>query len=93
LIDPSREEIPGLASVRPSSVAIDSNDRRKINPAADRVPVVGLASPTEATAFNVWLRRQWEAKEQLLNGFVKTGAFEHTGVPVEGGSVVMPIAF
>ncbi len=93
MIDPFRDGIPGLASMHPASLSNDSSNVSKVDPDAERVQVVGLASPEEATSFNLWLRRRWDDKEQLLNGFVKMGHFKHTGNDVDGGSVVMPIAF
>ena len=36
----------------------------------------GLASPDEARAFELWLRKVWADKEKRMEGFFRNGAFE-----------------
>jgi hypothetical protein len=100
MVDPFHDNVPGLGSIARLTPNSSNLDVPKIDPDAANVPTIGLGSPEEARAFNLWLRKRWEDKERLLDGFAKTGRFEHTGVQLGNGSgqaeskgVVVPIGF
>ena len=50
----------------------------------------GLASPAEARAFELWLRKLWTEKEKRMEGFFKTGRFESR--EGENAREIVPVA-
>ncbi len=97
MIDPARDGVPGLEPVLPAHKAPETaSPAPRVDAAAPATPpAIGLATPDEATAFNLWLRERWAEKDRMLDHFAAHGAFEHTGEPLRGAqpNVVMPIVF
>ena len=74
----------GIPSLISRPLTTPSELRKDDVPSKD----TGLATPEEAKAFELWLRRVWTEKEKRMEGFFKNGKFESG----EGGENVREVA-